>query len=186
MSRERGPDPQPQEPDPPSRSKDQQSGPVGEPRWLTSEERAAWLAVVGMIARLPAALDAQLRREAGISLFEYMVMAVLSEQPDWSMQMSQIARDASASLSRLSHNARRLEQQGYLERTRCPGPGRRTNATLTQAGYEKVAQAAPGHVAAVRHLLIDLVTSEQLGSVRAVAQAVLAQIDSAHACAGEG
>jgi DNA-binding MarR family transcriptional regulator len=98
--------------------------------------------------------------------------------------MSDIARGASASLSRLSHTANRLEKKGYLERTRCPGAGRRTNATLTQAGYDKVVATAPGHVATVRRLLIDAVTPAQLAGLREIGDGVLAQIDGGGGCPG--
>lgn len=145
--------------------------------WLDSDEHAAWLAVAALIVKLPAALDAQLQRDSGLSFFEYMVMAVLSEQPDRSLQMSEIARGASASLSRLSHTAKRLERQGYLRRTRCGGPGRRTTATLTQAGYDKVVASAPGHVATVRQLLVDAAGPGDLEALRRVGSAVLARVD---------
>lgn len=149
-----------------------------EPRWLTSEERSAWLAVTAFTTKLPGALDAQLQRDAGLSFFEYMVMAVLSEQPSWTLQMSDIAQGASASLSRLSHTATRLENKGYLVRSRCPGAGRRTNATLTQAGYDKVVETAPSHVAMVRHLFIDAVSPDQLNAIRDGGRAILERIDS--------
>ena len=149
-----------------------------EPRWLTPEERAAWLAVTAFTTKLPSALDAQLQRDAGLSFFEYMVLAVLSEQDDWTLQMSDIAQGASASLSRLSHTATRLENKGYLVRTRCPGAGRRTNATLTQAGFDKVVESAPGHVETVRRLVIDAVTPEELIAIRDGGRAVLRQIDA--------
>ena len=73
-----------------------------------------------------------------------------TEQPDRILQMSDIASFASASLSRLSHTATRLERQGLITREQVPGHGRRTQASLTSAGYEKVRSTAPGHVAQVR------------------------------------
>lgn len=151
--------------------------PSGEVRWLSPDEREALLAVAALTVKLPAALDAQLAADAGLSFFEYMVMAALSEQPDRTLQMSDIARFTSASLSRLSHTAKRLEGQGYLVRTRCPGAGRRTNATLTDAGCDKVVATAPGHVAEVRRLLIDAMTPEQLTMLRDVGSTVLTRID---------
>lgn len=144
-----------------------------EPRWLTPVEREAWLATAAIIIKLPAALDAQLQADAGLSFFDYMVMAALSEREDRTMQMSEIAGFTSASLSRLSHTAKRLEQQGFLVRTQVPGPGRRTNATLTEAGYAKVVASAPGHVANVRRLLIDAVSAEQLVALGQVGRQVL-------------
>lgn len=145
--------------------------------WLSADERQAWLAVAALMMKLPTALDTQLMQDAGLSFFEYMVMAILSEQDDRTLQMSEIAAGVSASLSRLSHTAKRLEQQGFLTRARTAGPGRRTVATLTPAGYRKVVEAAPGHVARVRDLVIDAVTPEQLAVLREVGTAVLHRID---------
>jgi DNA-binding MarR family transcriptional regulator len=145
--------------------------------WLTPEERAAWLAAAALVVKLPYALDTQLQADAGLSFFDYMVLAVLSEQPDRSLQMSDIARFTSASLSRLSHAATRLERQGFLTRTRLPGSGRPTLARLTDAGWEKVVATAPGHVGRVRELLVDAVTPEQLHALRTISETVLDRID---------
>lgn len=146
-------------------------------RWLTAQERDAWLAFAATMTKFPAALDAQLQAEAGLSFFEYMVLAVLSEQPDRSMQMTDIAEFASASLSRLSHTAKRLEQQGLITRQQVPGHGRRTRAIVTDAGYDKVVSTAPGHVAEVRRLLIDDLTASELVTLAKVGEKVLRKID---------
>lgn len=150
---------------------------AGEVRWLSAPERAAWLAVAGLMVELPSALDTQLQSDAGLSFFEYMVLAVLAEQPDHSLQMSEIARLASASLSRLSHTATRLEREGFLRREKVPGAGRRMRAILTDAGYDKVRQSAPGHVAHVRRLLIDAVSADDLAAVTRVGRCVLEKIN---------
>ena len=86
-----------------------------EPRWLNAEERQAWLALVGVVIRLPAALDAELQRDAGISHFEYAVMAGLSEAPDRTLRMSDLAVLSEGSLSRLSQVVSRLEQKSSSE-----------------------------------------------------------------------
>lgn len=158
------------------------SSPAPEPRWLSEEELAAWKAVALLIIKLPGALDAQLQAEQGLTFFEYMVLAVLSEQEDRTLQMSDIAAATSSSLSRLSHVAKRLESQGFLRRERVPGTGRRTNAILTEAGYDKVVAAAPAHVARVRHLLIDAVPPEHLDVVRMVSDTVRDRIDPDSTC----
>lgn len=147
--------------------------------WLTSDERAGWLAVAALMTKLPGALDAQLQADAGVSFFEYMVLAVLSEQPDRTLQMSEIAHFVSGSLSRLSHTAKRLEGQGLLSRAQVPGQGRRTNATLTERGYQAVVEAAPGHVRHVRRLLIDALSGEDLAVLARVGDEVLGQIERA-------
>ena len=137
------------------------------------------------MVRLPAALDSQLEEDAGLSFFEYMVMAVLSEQPDRTLQMTQIARFASASLSRLSHTAKRLERAGYVTRQQIPGGGRRTNATLTDAGYAKIVATAPGHVMAVRRYLIDVLTCHEVEVLRSIGTKVLRAIDEDDECQGQ-
>jgi DNA-binding MarR family transcriptional regulator len=148
-----------------------------EPRWLDDRQQRAWLTFAAMMVKLPAALDAQLQRDSGLSHFEYLVLAGLSEQPDRTLQMSEIARFSSSSLSRLSHVAARLEAKGWLTRARVPGPGRRTDATLTEAGYAKVVEAAPGHVAAVRDLVVDVLSERELAALGRIAAGILTAID---------
>src|ERR1700728_900726 len=141
--------------------------------WLTADEQAAWRSVVALLIRLPAALDAQLQKDAGISNFEYMVLSSLSEAPNRTLRMSDLAAMASGSLPRLSHVVRRLEARGWIRREPCPGDGRFVNAVLTDDGWAKVVATAPGHVAAVRRLLVDVLTPEQLRAVGAISEQVL-------------
>ena len=126
---------------------------------------------------LPAALDARLQQDADLTFFEYMVLAVLSERADRTMQMSDIAAGVSASLSRLSHVVARLEKRGLLYRERVPGSGRRTNATLTDAGYAQVVAAAPDHVAAVRDYFVDALNSADVATMQRIGRAVAARIN---------
>lgn len=153
-------------------------------RWLEPDELAAWLANSALMISLPAALDARMQREARMTFFEYMVLSVLSEQPEHTLRMSELAVRTSASLSRLSHVAGRLEKRGLLTRVRVPGAGRRTDAVLTGAGYEAVVAAAPGHVAAVREYLIDGLGPQELAALRRIGTAVEAAIR--HGRSGSG
>ena len=153
-----------------------------EPRWLDDEEQRTWLAMVSMLVSLPAALDAQLQRDAGISHFEYQVLAGLSMSPDRTLRMSDLADFAEASLSRLSHTAKRLERKGWLTRSPDPADGRFTLATLTDAGWGKVTATAPGHVAEVRRLVIDPLTKVQAKQVREISHRVSQAIGSQRAC----
>jgi DNA-binding MarR family transcriptional regulator len=146
------------------------------PRWLDAEERAAWLSIVRMAVMLPTALDGQLERDENLSYFEYIVLAMLSEQPGLVLRMSQLAAVANASLSRLSHVAKRLEGRGLMRREPDPQDGRCTNAILTEAGLDKVRHAAPGHVAEVRALVLDALSRAQLRQVQASNEAILARI----------
>jgi DNA-binding MarR family transcriptional regulator len=142
--------------------------------WLSDEQQAAWRPFVALLIRLPAALDAELQKDAGISQFDYLVLSSLSEAPDRTLRMSELAALASSSLSRLSHVVSRLETRGWVRREPCPGDGRFINAILTEDGWEKVVATAPGHVAAVRRLLVDLLTDEEFQSLGTISQTVLA------------
>jgi DNA-binding MarR family transcriptional regulator len=141
--------------------------------WLSDEEQAAWRPFVALLFKLPAALDAQLQKDAGISHFEYLVLSSLSEAPGRCLRMSDLAALASGSLSRLSHVVSRLENRGLVRREPCPGDGRYINAVLTDDGWAKVVATAPGHVAAVRALLVDGLTPEQFRDLGAISATVL-------------
>jgi DNA-binding MarR family transcriptional regulator len=149
----------------------------GDRHWLTDQERAAWLAMSAMMTKLPAALDQQLQRDCDLSLFEYMVLAMLSEAPQRTLRMNDLAALTSASPSRLSHVATRLENAGYLERRRCEGRGRSTNAVLTAQGYARIVEAAPGHVAEVRERFIDALSPQQLTTLIEIAGEVRKRLD---------
>ena len=146
-----------------------------EPRWLDAEERQAWLALASALNRLPAALDAQLRRDAGISHFEYQVLALLSEAPGRTLRMSELATMAEGSLPRLSQVVARLEQRGWVRRTPDPADGRYTLATLTDQGLAKVTEAAPGHVQEVRRLVFDPLTKTQSRQLREISRRIIAR-----------
>ena len=137
-----------------------------QPRWLTPEERDGWVALAGALITVPAALDAQMQRDAQLSYFEYMVLSWLSMEPERTARMSDLAELVHGSLSRLSHVARRLEKQGLLSRRPDPADGRYTLATLTERGWDKVVAAAPGHVEAVHRIVLDPLTKTQVRQLR--------------------
>jgi DNA-binding MarR family transcriptional regulator len=142
--------------------------------WLTDEQQAAWRPFIALLLRLPAALDAQLQRDAGITNFDYLVLSGLSEAPDRTLRMSELAAIASSSLSRLSHVVSRLEAKGWVRREPCPGDGRFINAVLTDEGWQKVTATAPGHVRAVRELLVEALSEEEFAQLGAISARVLA------------
>jgi DNA-binding MarR family transcriptional regulator len=147
-----------------------------DPRWLDAEEAEAWRALASVLVRLPAALDAQLRRDAGITHFEYQVLALLSEAPGRTQRMSELATLAEGSLPRLSQVVARLEQRGWVRRSPDPADGRYTLAILTDQGRAKVAQAAPGHVQEVRRLVLDPLTNTQTRQLREISRRIMGAI----------
>lgn len=146
-------------------------------RWLNTEESAAWVRLVALTELLPGALDAQLLRDAQVTHFEYAALMALAAAPDRTMRMTALAARTNATLPRLSHVARRLEDRGLIRRFPCPEDRRATNATITDAGVELIEAAAPGHVDVVRRTVLDALTPEQLQQLYAIAGAVLARLD---------
>jgi DNA-binding MarR family transcriptional regulator len=148
-----------------------------EPHWLTEDERAAWLRFVAVLQLLPAALDAQLNRDEQLTHFEYFCLAMLSEAPERTLRMTALATRTNATLPRLSRVIAGLESAGLVQRVPCPGDRRATNAVLTEAGWTKIVQAAPGHVAAVREYVIDALTPAQLSQLGRLSERMLIRLD---------
>ena len=147
------------------------------PRWLSPEEHRAWLGLIAVVELLPGALDSQLQRDAGVSHFEYMVMAMLSEAPDRTLRMTSLAARTNSTLPRLSHVVTRLAARGHVERVPCPGDKRATNAHLTDAGWEQIQAWAPGHVATVESLVIDPLSATQIAQLEDITAAILSRLD---------
>jgi DNA-binding MarR family transcriptional regulator len=133
--------------------------------------------LAAVLELLPAVLDAQLRRDAELTHFDYFALAMLSEAPRRTLRMTSLAAHTNATLPRLSHVIRRLGDRGLVERFPCPEDARATNVRLTPAGEDKVLGAAPGHVANVRQHVIDALTPGQVSQLTAIADAILGRLD---------
>jgi DNA-binding MarR family transcriptional regulator len=148
-------------------------------RWLSAAERETWVRFAAVLELLPGVLDAQLTRDEKLTHFEYFTLAMLSEAPERTLRMTALATRTNATLPRLSRVMSRLEARGYAVRKPCPEDGRATNATLTEAGWEKVVRAAPGHVATVRAYVIDALSPDQLAQLAEICQRLLVKLDPA-------
>jgi DNA-binding MarR family transcriptional regulator len=146
-------------------------------RWLDNNEEAAWRAMAKVMVMLPWALECQLQRDGGLSFIEYHALARLSEDPNHTLRMSELAGLTNASLSRLSHLVKRLEARGLVRREPDPTDGRFTNAILTKTGYAKLVASAPAHVATVRSLVIDAFSRAELQQLREASERLVARIE---------
>jgi DNA-binding MarR family transcriptional regulator len=146
--------------------------------WLTAGELESWLSLVRVMMWLPWSIDQQLQRDSKLGMVEYQVLAMLSKEPGRTMRMSSLAVLTNASLSRLSHLVKRLEARDLVRREADPADGRFTNAILTDAGFEVLAAAAPGHVAQVRSLVIDVLSAEQLRNLGLAADRIMSHINT--------
>ena len=148
-------------------------------RWLTPRERRAWLALLAVATRLPGTLDADLFRRARITLFDYHVLAMTSEAEGRQLAMSELASRSNASLSRLSHVVKKLEQRGWMRRFPSPTDARVTTAELTDEGMAALVELAPGHVEAVRAAVFDALDDQDVADLTRVGTKILTLIDPA-------
>ena len=148
-----------------------------EPRWLDRDELGAWMALMQVLVALPTKLDAQLRGDSRLRLYEYHVLAALSDQPTRSIGMKALSVVTNGSMSRLSHVVSRLEHRGWVERRPHPTDGRLTEAHLTDEGYRTIVEAAPSHVASARALVIDRLTPQQVSQLRDICLTIGAGLD---------
>jgi DNA-binding MarR family transcriptional regulator len=145
--------------------------------WLSDEQQRAWVRFIAVVERLPGVLDTQLQHDADLTHFEYFTLAMLSESPARALRMTELAAVTNATLPRLSHVVSRLEKRGFVERQPCPEDRRATNAQLTELGWQKVIDTAPGHVTTVRQTVIDPLDENDIEDLGRVMGKVLAQLD---------
>ncbi len=158
-------------------SKDIRPAVAEEPRWLDEDELSAWLPLMRVLHLLPQQLDRQLRDQAGITHQYYMIMALLSAQPDREMTLSSLANGVGMIPSRLTHALGSLEGRGWVERHPCATDRRVQYARLTDEGMHALEQAAPGHVAEVRRTVIDHLTRKDLADLRRVAGKIASSLE---------
>lgn len=140
---------------------------------LSPDDLETWSSLATLLEWLPAALDAQLQRDAALTHFEYGILYALSRAEDGRLRMSTLAGYAHSSLSRLSRAATRLESRGFLRRETDPADGRYTLAILTDAGAEVRRAAGPGHVDLVRRAVLDRLTAAQQKHLRTITARIL-------------
>ena len=143
-------------------------------RWLGDDEQRAWRSFLHAVADVEEALDRQLQREAGMPHAYYQVLAMLSEAPDHTLRMSELAGLTISSPSRISHAVARLEEKGWVRRDKHPTDRRGSLAVLTGDGYQALLDAAPGHVAAVRAAVFDRLSAAQVTQLRAITERLAA------------
>jgi DNA-binding MarR family transcriptional regulator len=147
-------------------------------RWLTEEELGSWFPLAGVMLKLNTALDSQLQRDSDMTHFDYLCLAMLSEESDWTSTMSSLAARTNASLSRLSHVISKLEKRGWVSRCRSDISRRVTLVTMTEEGYAVLVAAAPGHVETVRSLIYDGLDADDVANLHKLMAHILERIES--------
>lgn len=150
-----------------------------ETRWLTEGEQEVWRSFMAAFLGLTDQLARQLQRDSGMPHTYYEILVSLSEAPDRTLRMSELAGVRGSSRSRLSHAVARLEEAGWVRRQDCPTDKRGSFAVLTDKGFAALEKAAPGHVNEVRERLFDKLTPEQVHQLGEISKAVLNGVDPA-------
>lgn len=148
-------------------------------RWLDADEQRTWRSFLAAGRLLFDHLDRQLQHDAGLPHAYYEILVRLSEAPDRTLRMSQLASSSLSSRSRLSHAVTRLEESGWVRRRACSTDRRGSFAELTDEGLAQLEVAAPGHVEAVRTHLFDQLTVEQVAALREISEALVAHLADA-------
>ncbi|MET3806339.1 DNA-binding MarR family transcriptional regulator [Nakamurella sp. UYEF19] len=144
--------------------------------WLSDEQQLAWRTFLEMTAALNARIERDLQQAAGMPHAYYLILAMLSEAPGWSMRMNQLADIVQASQSRLSHAVARLEDYGWVRREQAAGDKRGQLAILTDAGHTRLVEVAPSHAETVRSTMFDPLSDAQLVEFREICATVLTQM----------
>lgn len=144
--------------------------------WLRDDEQRAWRGLIAMTSQLDARLNRQLQESSGLSLADYDVLVALSEAPDGRLRVFEVAAQLGWEQSRLSHHLTRMQRRGLVERQECRTDRRGAYAVLTDAGRTAIVAAAPSHVDAVRQLVFDDLSPEQVRQLAELTAAVLARL----------
>lgn len=145
-------------------------------RWLDEREAHAWRSLQAMQMQLEARLARQLADGSNLSYPDYMVLVALTAEPDGRMRAKDLGRTLGWEQSRVSHHVARMIGRGLVERASCESDRRGAFVTITDHGRATIEAAAPGHVAAVRRLFVDVLSPDQLDLIGAAADAVLATL----------
>ncbi|GAA2619108.1 MarR family winged helix-turn-helix transcriptional regulator [Streptomyces axinellae] len=135
---------------------------MAETRWLDEREMAAWHGFLEATSRVSRRLEQQLKDDAGLSHAQYEILVRLGDAPDGEVRMTELAEGLFTSKSGLTYQVSQLEKRGLVRRRSCPTDVRGVLAVLTTEGRDTLRSAAPGHVAAVREALIDVLRPDEL------------------------
>src|ERR1700759_4505554 len=143
-----------------------------EPTWLSPREDRAWRAFQHAHHQLGAHLNRGLQ-ESGLSGADYQVLAVLSEHDGDRMPARDLCNALGWEKSRVSHQVRRMQNDGLICREPNPDDPRSRRVWLLPAARPAIEKAAPGHVADVRRNFIDLLPPAELDMLAALNERIL-------------
>ncbi|MHA6618307.1 MarR family winged helix-turn-helix transcriptional regulator [Pseudonocardia sp. DLS-67] len=146
---------------------------MSDTRWLGDDEQRAWRSFVTATRLFFDGIERQLQQDSGLPHAYYEILVRLSEAPERTLRMSDLATTSLSSRSRISHAVARLEENGWVRRKPCEHDKRGQLAELTDAGLAGLQEAAPAHVEAVRRGLFDALSPEQVAALREISDTLV-------------
>ncbi len=143
---------------------------------LRHRERVAVARLHALLELLPTALDKRLS-DAHLTAFEFTLLEALQEADAHRLRLSALASRTNATLPRLSRVVTGLERKGLVTRTPCAEDGRAFNAVLTTAGLEAFESTRPMHADAVREMVLDGMTEDEVDTLADLALKILGRLD---------
>jgi DNA-binding MarR family transcriptional regulator len=132
---------------------------------LSDIELRAWQALLHAHHDVTRQLDADLRREHGLSFDTYDVLLRLARAPAGALRMSDLAARVMVPHSTLTRRVDRLVEQGLVERERPSADARTMLCRLTRRGRRLLARAARTHLDGIRRQYTGRLTADQLTAV---------------------
>jgi DNA-binding MarR family transcriptional regulator len=131
-----------------------------------------------MQMRLEAALGRQLADESELSLSDYAVLVSLTDRSDGRLRLFELGQEIGWEKSRLSHHIARMAGRGLVKKETCDSDRRGAVVVVTKKGRKAIEAAAPGHVAEVRRLVVDRLSSDELDAIANAAETILAALET--------
>ncbi len=148
-----------------------------EERWLSADEQRLWRGWLRLNAQLGATLQRELQDDAGLSNPDFEVLVNLTDTEEGRLRVSDLAQRMLWERSRVSHHVTRMERRGMVERVECPSDRRGAFVVITPEGRAAIEGAAPGHVDAVRRLVFDGLRDDDVATMSALVDKLLARVD---------
>jgi DNA-binding MarR family transcriptional regulator len=136
----------------------------------------AWRDLARFFVVAPRLLDDDLQRGANMSLSTYSTLAHLSEAPDQTLRITELANGSYLSGSWTTRLVDELVADGLVVKRRSSGDARGVEVILTAKGLHTLQRAYPVHLRSVRSRVLDYVPRSALPglaeAMRAIAEAL--------------
>jgi DNA-binding MarR family transcriptional regulator len=132
---------------------------------LNDTESRAWVGLLHAYASLVKQLDTELIAAHGLSLSAYEVLWRVAATDNGRLRMTDLAELVLLSPSGLSRLVDRLESDGMIDRVACPTDGRAINATITELGRARLAEAQGTHFEGIRRRFLSNFSESEVGQL---------------------